>query len=112
MKTFKKTILIDLDGVLNTYTGNYDENYIPPIREGAYEFIKELSENYKIILFTTRGSSLASQWLIDNNLQDFVQKATNVKEPCYLMIDDRGLNFRGDYKEITEQIKNFKPWYR
>ena len=40
--TFKKTILIDLDGVLNTYTGDFDENIIPPIKEGAYEFIKKL----------------------------------------------------------------------
>ena len=30
-----KTILIDLDGVLNKYNGKYDENFIPEIREGA-----------------------------------------------------------------------------
>ena len=29
MKTFKKkTILIDLDGVLNEYTGGFDKNYV------------------------------------------------------------------------------------
>lgn len=42
--TIKKTILIDLDGVLNTYTGNFDKDFIPPIRDGMYEFIKKLSE--------------------------------------------------------------------
>ena len=31
MATFKKTILIDLDGVLNQYSGIYDENNIPPM---------------------------------------------------------------------------------
>ena len=33
---FKKTILFDLDGVLNTYDGKYDKNYIPPIKDGAF----------------------------------------------------------------------------
>ena len=40
----KKTILIDLDGVLNTYTGNFDKDFIPPIKEGAFDFLKNLSE--------------------------------------------------------------------
>ena len=33
---YKKTILIDLDGVLNEYTGNYQADYIPPIIHEAY----------------------------------------------------------------------------
>lgn len=35
---FKKTILFDLDGVLNIYDGKYDKDYIPPIKDGAYKF--------------------------------------------------------------------------
>ncbi len=112
MKTFKRTILIDLDGVLNTYTGNYDENNIPPIREGAYEFIKELSETYKIVLFTSRNLLLASEWVIKNRLKDFIYNVTNVKEPSVLLIDDRGLTFNGNYENLKSQINNFKPWYK
>lgn len=41
----KKTILIDLDGVLNEYTGNYDVNNIPRMKFGADEFLKILSKN-------------------------------------------------------------------
>ncbi len=52
---FKKTILIDLDGVLNTYNGEYDENLIPPIKDGAREFLQNLSANYKVNIFTTRN---------------------------------------------------------
>ncbi len=65
---FKKTILLDLDGVLNTYDGKYDKNYIPPIKEGAYELLKELSNGYKIVIFTTRNSLLASKWIIENGM--------------------------------------------
>lgn len=108
----KKTLLIDLDGVLNTYDGKFDENYIPPIKEGAFEFIKELSENYKVIIFTTRNSLLASKWIAENNLENYIANITNVKEPAYLIIDDRCINFNGNFNELKKQIDNFTVWYK
>ena len=36
---YKKTIMIDLDGVLNNYT-IYEENSIPGIKQGAREFVQ------------------------------------------------------------------------
>lgn len=107
----KKTILIDLDGVLNTYNGKYDETYIPTIKTGAYEFIKNLANDFNIKIFTSRNLLLTSQWLIENNLAEFVTDVTNHKEPSFLIIDDRCLNFQGDYEHMTEQIYNFKVWY-
>ena len=50
----KHTILLDLDGVLNSYNGNYDENIIPPIREGAFDFLTKLYQKYRLVLFSTR----------------------------------------------------------
>ena len=82
----KKTILIDLDGVLNTYTGNFDRNFIPPIKEGAYEFIEELSNSYIIKIFTTRNKILASKWIIENKIENFIEDITNVKELSYLFV--------------------------
>ncbi len=109
---FKKTILFDLDGVLNTYVGKYDKNYIPPIKDGAYELIKELSQDYKIVIFTTRNSLIASKWVIENRLDEYVDNVTNVKEPAYLIIDDRCINFDGDFNKLREEIKNFEVWYK
>ena len=108
----KKTILFDLDGVLNTYDGNYDKACIPPIKTGAYDLIKELSSDYKIIIFTTRNSMLASKWIIDNNLENYVENVTNVKEAAYLIIDDRCINFNGNYEQLKNAIRNFKVWYK
>ena len=31
----KKTVLIDLDGVLNTYCGNFEDDFVPDIKDGA-----------------------------------------------------------------------------
>lgn len=43
-----KTLLIDLDGVLNTYSGNYKDEEIPKPRKNVDTFLKKLSEKYKI----------------------------------------------------------------
>ncbi len=108
----KKTILIDLDGVLNEYTGKFDEEIIPPIKRGAKEFLKLLAEQYEIKLFTTRNRLLASKWLIDNDLDEFISDVTNVKEPCWLYIDDRCLTFDGDFSLLIKKINEFKPYYK
>jgi len=109
---FKKTILFDLDGVLNNYDGKYDKNYIPTIKDGAYKLIKELSQDYKLVIFTARNSLIASKWIIENGLYEYVENVTNVKEPAYLIIDDRCINFDGDYDKLRERIKDFEVWYK
>lgn len=111
-KNFKRTILIDLDGVLNTYTGNFDKNYIPPIKFGAKKFLIELSREFKIKLFTTRNKELAVQWIFDEGLENIISDVTNTKDLNYLLIDDRCICFDGNYANLKTQIKNFKPWYK
>lgn len=54
MQKYKPTLLIDLDGVLNTYCGEYKKDYIPPIKDGAHDFLKSVYDNYILVLFTTR----------------------------------------------------------
>lgn len=108
----KRTILIDLDGVLNTYTGNYDANYIPPIKDGAYQFIENLAQKFDIKIFTTRNKLLASKWIIENKLDKFILEVTNIKEPAWIIIDDRCINFRGDYDMMLKSLKNFDVWYK
>ena len=109
---FKKTILIDLDGVLNEYDGKYDETFIPPIRKGAYELIQELSNDYKIVIFTSRNLLRVSKWVIENGLFNYVHNVTNIKEPAYLIIDDRCINFDGNFDTLKREIENFKTWYK
>lgn len=108
----KKTVLLDLDGVLNEYDGNFDENFIPNPKEGAREFLSAVSKNYIIKLFTTRNKILTAKWLIKNNLDEFIEDITNIKEPAYLYIDDRCIRFNGDFDELKNQIDNFKPHYK
>ena len=108
---FKKKILIDLDGVLNEYGKEpYDENFIPNIKDGAAEFIKELSGFAELYLFTSRNLMLSVKWLIENKIDRYFKDVTNIKLPSYLYIDDRCVRFDGKYQQTLEEIKNFKVY--
>jgi len=108
----KKTIMIDLDGVLNNYV-EYDANLIPEIKKGAFEFIKKLykTNNYELILYTTRNIKMSYEWLIKNNLDKYFSNITNIKEPAHIYIDDRAINFSGDYNKTFKEINNFKVYW-
>ena len=90
-----KIALVDLDGVLNKYTGGFDKNFIPPIKAGAKEFLKKLSENYELKLFTTRNKILTTKWLVENEVDNYFEDITNTKDLAWLYIDDRCINFDG-----------------
>ena len=105
--------MIDLDGVLNCYDGTYKEDEIAPVREGAREFLESLSHDYLIEIFTVRNKKLTLKWLQDNHLDEFITDVTNVKNPfASIYLDDRGLNFNGDFKTSLSAIKNFKPHWK
>lgn len=110
--SYRKLVLIDLDGVLNTYKGDFNPNCIPSINCGAKEFLKELSKEYDIKLFTTRNRLIASKWLIENQIDEYFRDITNVKEPCSFFVDDRCIRFNGDYTELLEDIRHFTVWWK
>ena len=110
--TYKKTIAVDLDGVLDNYT-KYDANNIPEIKQGAREFIQELHKSgYNLILFTNRKPLSASKWLIENNLDKYFSDVTNVKPMAVIYIDDRAVKFDGDYNKTLSDIKNFNVYWK
>lgn len=108
----KKKILLDLDGVLNTYTGNYNADYIPPIKDGTVEFLQRLSHNFEIKIFTVRDIELAEKWVKENNIQLYISGVTNTKEPAWLIADDRCVCFNGCYDKLLADIANFKVWHK
>ena len=112
MQHIKKKILLDLDGVLNTYTGNFDVANIPSIKEGAINFLQELAKNYEIKIFTVRSIELVNEWVIKNNIQNYISGITNTKEAAWLIVDDRCICFNGCYDKLLADIACFKVWHR
>lgn len=49
---------------------------------------------------------------VRNNLDSYFVGITNIKELCWLFIDDRSICFDGDYETLYEKVKYFKPWYK
>ena len=107
-----KTILIDLDGVLNTYAGNFKEYELSPPRAGVENFLQELSQNYKIEIFTVRNKKVTLEWLQKYQLDKYIYDITNVKNHYVsIIIDDRALNFNGDFNKTLAEIKDFAPYW-
>ncbi len=109
----KQLIMIDLDEVLDNYS-KYDKNNIPPIKSGAKEFVQKLysEDKYDLILFTTRSPKQATQWLIENKIDKYFKDVTNIKYPAYIYIDDRAIQFNGNYDKTLKQIKKFKVYWK
>jgi hypothetical protein len=108
----KKTILIDLDGVLNQYNGNFNPDLIPEIKDGAKDFLKILHQDFNIKILTTRDISKTIEWLIQNDIEKYISGVTNTKEPAFLQIDDRCICFDGNFDNTICEIQKFKPWYK
>ena len=109
----KNIISIDFDGVLNTYDGHFDEKHIPPIREGAKEFLEELAKDYIIEIFTSRNKKFVFLWLQNYKLLQFISDVTNVKNPLTsIFIDDRAIGFKGNFSDMINKIKNFKTHWQ
>ena len=108
----KKTILVDLDGVLNEYTGTYKKNNIPKPKKDVEKFLKNLNKDYEVVVFTTRNLLETSRWLIRNKLDKFINDVSNIKKAAYLCIDDRAIQFEGDFSDTLEKIKNFAPHWK
>ena len=110
-KFHKQSIMVDFDGVLNDYQ-YYDKHNLPKIKDGAKEFVEELSKNYVLVIFTTREKNQTKKWLKENGLDKYFEDITSVKYPATIYLDDRAIQFRGDFNETLKDIKNFKPYWK
>ena len=106
----KPNVCIDFDGVLNTYKGWVNENYLYTPREGAKEFLETLNKEYTIIIFTVRDKKKVADWLHDNDMPFSI--VTDRKVGAVAYIDDRGLCFEGSYEKVLYELRNFKPYWK
>lgn len=108
-----KIAMVDLDGVLNEYSGKYNEYEVPKIRKGAKEFLEKLAEDYDIEIFTVRNKIRTVEWLQENEIVHLIKEVTNVKNPyASIIIDDRAISFSGDYSKVLKLSKDFKPYWK
>lgn len=107
----RKTIAIDFDGVMNKYKGWKGENTLYKPQTNLHHFIKKVYKNHDIVIFTCRDVKKVYEWLDEYKLREYILAVTNLKPKALVYIDDRAIQFNGDYDETIEQIQQFKTWW-
>ena len=100
---------VDLNGVLDAYTGWKHADHWDPPRPGARAFLEALrGKGFDIVVFTTRHPTGVRQWLRTHGLYDLVGAVTRRKPPAHVFIDDRAIRFNGDFDAAVREAAAFK----
>lgn len=120
--TYKKTILVDFDGVLSSYISGWqgaDVANDPPV-PGAIEWLRIMIADARVDvqIYSSRsrqdgGILCMKNWLIRHGMSapevDGIKFPTE-KPAAFVTIDDRAICFKGEFME-PDDIINFQPWY-
>ena len=112
----KKTIVIDIDGVIHSYRSGWrgiaviPDPVVPEIQV-AINYLR--MEGYEVIVVSTRcarleGMGAVRRYLRDNHI--VVDDVVAHKPPAICYIDDRAICFDGDALGLIGKIRAFKPW--
>ena len=127
MPKHRPRLMIDFDGVIHAYSrgGEYNGIYDYPV-DGIRSFINKMKKKYDICVFTarigndpphhmdlfsTRGEVI--EWLIKHDI--YFDKLTNKKLPATAYIDDKAVEFTGDWGYVESRINELeitKGWNR
>ncbi len=105
-------VAVDLNGVLDSYTGWKGEKHWDPPRAGAAEFLRALRDRgARVVVHTTRYREDAEAWLREHGLMQYVDEVTNAKVAADVFVDDRAVCFRGDFDQTLREIEEFKAFW-
>lgn len=103
---------VDFDGVVHKYSDGWQGGvvYDTPM-PGAAEALAELSQYFRLIIFTSRTDlAPVEQWLQDNDLGKYFVEVTNQKPVAAAYLDDRGIRFDGGWDKALSDVKTIlKP---
>jgi hypothetical protein len=101
-------VCVDLNGVLDAYTGWQGAAHFDPPRPGARSFLEALRDRgYRIVIFTTRYDLDVRAWLETHALADLIDEVTDRKPAAHVFVDDRAVCFRGDFDRTLQDIDAF-----
>lgn len=120
--TFKKTIVVDFDGVLHWYRKGWQDGaiYDEPV-PGSFDWLRMLlgpgAEEFEVCIYSSRskdgaGVHAMGEWFIRHGLS--VDELNQLKFPtqkpaAWITIDDRAFHFRGEFP-TAEYMADFKAW--
>ena len=103
-----RTVCVDVNGVLDAYTGWRGADHWDPPAPGARAFLAALhARGWRIVVFTTRHAPGVRAWLARHDLARFVDEVTDRKPPADVFVDDRAVCFRGDFDQTLRDVLAF-----
>ncbi len=131
----KRTVCVDFDGVIHSYTSPWVAPHLipdPPV-DGALKWMREMLGHFQVLIFSTRcrtwrGRRAMRRWLWRHDTgenypysmwQDNLMgsdtlsevKFSKNKPPALIYLDDRAVRFTGPRSWPTvNEIHKAKPW--
>lgn len=131
MSEFRPIICIDFDGVIHSYERGWQGGEIyGTVVPGFFAWAVAATERFDLMVYSSRSKDIVlldnmrawvwdqfTQWCLRNDEDpDTVPLKltfTHEKPAAWLTIDDRAVQFRGDWSDPSltpDAIRNFKPW--
>src|SRR3954464_10892897 len=86
----KPIVCVDLNGVVDAYTGWKHADHWDWPRPGAEVFLRALTERcFDVVVFTTRHHAQVRRWLQQHGLLAYVSGVTRKNPPAHLFVDHR-----------------------
>ncbi len=131
MTDFKPTLCIDFDGVIHSYDRGWQDGVIyGTVVPGFFEWVERVRDRFKLVIYSSRSKSdegviAMGKWLHEqrnawiasggerNPTEPLSLEFAHEKPAAWLTIDDRAIQFRGDWlaPELqADAMRAFKPW--
>lgn len=116
-----KTICVDFDGVIHSYESGWrgEGVYNEPVPSAAValQFLRE--REWYIIIYTCRDEPHQIAAYLNHHCIPFDSINENNHSPgnnspkphADVYLDDRAIQFNGDWVKAVQEIDSFKPWY-
>jgi hypothetical protein len=108
-----KTIALDFDGVMNTYSGWKGEDNLYEPRDGLSNFLEDLKDmEWRIVIYSTRDAGKIKSWLCKYQVNQYIDEVCFRKPIATCYLDDRAITFEGDFVSILEKLEGgFKAYW-
>lgn len=134
-ESFKPILCVDFDGVVHSYSSGWKGASIipdPPV-PGALAWLWKATEFWDVQIYSSRSKDLGGRIAMARWLQAWSEKAFGTDHPmskmpvvlgddypikfvfekpaAFLTIDDRAIQFDGDWSKLNPGLmRRFKPW--
>lgn len=120
-KQVKKTICIDFDGVIHSYDKGWQDGSIyGTVVPGFFDWAEKAQKDFRLVIYSTRsatqnGIDEMRQWLFKQLLdRRHIEFEFAIEKPkAFLTIDDRAIQFKGDWTSpelAIDALKIFTTW--